>query len=82
MSQLWQKLIYKASTDEELVERVFKHICCEDPVIAKLLELIKKGINKECPKFNFVRNDFFIDINGLPKLIEYNIDSVSMSAHS
>lgn len=83
ISRIWQKLIYKASRDEELIGRAFRHVCCDDPVICKLLELTKKKrIKVEDRKFNFVRNDFFIDAKGVPKLIEYNLDAVSMSGHS
>jgi hypothetical protein len=72
VSQVWQKLIFEASFDIDLINRVFKHVCCDDPVICHFLEIIKKksGLkNEKTDRFNLVRNDFYIDVNGLPKLI-------------
>lgn len=68
------------------MQRVFKNMSQEDPVVLHLLNIIKKKQSLDIAatkrKFNFVRSDFFIDANGVPKLIEYNLDTVSMSVHN
>jgi len=46
----------------------------------RILKLKKGKIEKD--GFTFVRCDYFVNQEGLPKLIEYNLTSVSMSAHS
>ena len=41
----------------------------------------KKDKNEDNLLFNFTRCDYFINKEGIPKLIEYNLMSVSMTTH-
>ncbi len=41
VTRVWQKLMFEATSDLELVERVFKNVCKRDSSIAYLLKLIK-----------------------------------------
>ena len=77
----WQKLVYKVSFDLQLLEKVHRYVCCDDPMICQLLKIIRKRSSaRSC--YNFIRSDYFLDKEGKPKMIEYNLESVSMSAHS
>ena len=83
ISRVWQKLLCLVAMDPQFVEGVFKSIAESDPLVKHLLGLfqIRKNV---IPEQDIILNrcDYFRNTKGEPKIIEYNLAAVSMTAHA
>lgn len=83
VTRAWQKLIHHASRDSSFIYKVYEQIAESDPIIKNNLKIHKlKGYGSDDDSFTFARCDYFLNEENKAKIIEYNLASVSLSAHS
>jgi hypothetical protein len=82
VSEIWQKLLFKVSRNDELIYKVFEQIKDTDPMISNLMRIKRLKAASDDDGLTFARTDYFISEIGEPKIIEYNLFSVSMTSHS
>lgn len=61
ITSVWQKLLFKASRDSNLIERVYKEIKGTDPMVSNLMRIFRLKKENNDDSLTYVRTDYFID---------------------
>lgn len=80
---MWQKLLYLASKDTELIKRTFEQVSHVDDLIKNVYRIfLKTSSISTNDSLLITRVDYFKNTNEEFKIIEYNVTATSMHAHS
>lgn len=82
VSIVWQKLTYLASLNDSFIYSVYSQIANSDPLVSNLVRIKKLKEHEKHNSLVLTRVDYFLNQDSEAKIIEYNLISVSMSAHS